>query len=340
MHFYKNILLKTLVRSPLNGEAIFAATAAMFVSFPALQEVKADPQYHYLQAIQQDNVAPHAFGVLDVHDKDGNLTGFIQINEPSGSDSQMWTEINDDAQTPAGVHLKNKATGLCIGDDVFNLGMTTLLNCGIGETFWLEIPHAPAPKGAIFERITKVTWPFKDIKACFGKDPNNPGTAHVWGCPKPFDAVVWVATNDPIGTVSSGSSSSETPPPPPPPPVAPVRPTDCEVSGTATCGYVGFSCHPLSASDDIVVSSGSIGVKVTSVQAQLGLVSATYLNPGKTSVEVCAIKSGMTACSDKIDVAFGPTVCTAPPPEPLCPTGQSVCRGTCQPFGHCHPDEH
>jgi hypothetical protein len=149
--------------------------------------------------------------------------------------------------------------------------------------------------------------------------------------------MVWEATLDPIGT---GQSSSTAGPPPPPPPAAP---TACKLFGAGgTCGLVGFNCDPFSAADTIVVASGNIGVKVTTVAPQIGLINGTYLNEGKTSVAVCAMRAGMSACGAPIaDVTFGPTLCTGSGGTPgfSCPHGQIHCGDGCRPASdpECHP---
>jgi hypothetical protein len=166
------------------------------------------------------------------------LIGYIQINQPSGSPSLLWEEI--DVGSGSNVRLKNKATGLCIGDSL----------------------------------------------------------------------------------------------------IPPTKPTACRVVGAAICGLVEFTCDRFSAADSIVVPSGTIGVKVSGVQPQIGLIIATYLNQGAALVSVCAQKSGMTACGDPFDVSFGPIVCAGPSPGThTCPTGQIVCRGACSPPSNpeCYP---
>src|SRR5262249_60189560 len=107
----------------------------------------------------------------------------------------------------------------------------------------------------------------------------------------------------------TGQSSPTAGPPPAPPPSAP---TACKVFGAGgTCGLVGFNCDPFSAADTIVVASGNIGVKVTTVAPQIGLINGTYVNEGSASVAVCATRAGMSACGALIaDVTFGPTLCT------------------------------
>lgn len=146
----------------------------------------------------------------------------------------------------------------------------------------------------------------------------------------------WEATSQPIGTVSSPST------PAPPPASPPSAPTACKIFGAGgTCGLVGFNCDPFSAADNIVVPSGKIGVKVTSVQPQLGLINGTYTNEGKASVAVCATRAGMHACGDPIDVTFGPILCTGSGATPIftCPHGQIHCGGGCRPVSdpECFP---
>ena len=91
----------------------------------------------------------------------------------------------------------------------------------------------------------------------------------------------------PIGT---GQSSSTAGPPPAPPAIR----TDSLQSvrgGHGTCGLVGFNCDPFSAADTIVVASGNIGVKVTTVAPQIGLINGTYVNEGSAPILPKAIQS-------------------------------------------------
>jgi hypothetical protein len=300
-----------------------AVAGGILMSFSESQRAKAQSGYSYLQAKIQDTGASHAFGVLDAHDASGMLTGFIQVNQPSSSPSQLW-EVTLEGATDF-IHLKNKGTGLCIGDASGKTSATvTLRACSDPETVWQRIPHGG---GTVFLRTTETFGFYPDIKVCVGKDRSDPGLAYTLGCTGDHfgDEMVWQATLQPIGTSSSGLT------PPPPPPVPPSKPTACKLIGSAVCGLVGFSCDPLSASDNIVVPSGTIGVKVTGVQPQIGLITASYLNQGNASVPVCAQKSGMAVCGDPINISFGPTFCTGPAPTHICPIGQSLCRGACRP---------
>jgi len=150
--------------------------------------------------------------------------------------------------------------------------------------------------------------------------------------------MVWEATLQPIGT---GQSSSTAGPPPAPPAIR----TDSLQSvrgGHGTCGLVGFNCDPFSAADTIVVASGNIGVKVTTVAPQIGLINGTYVNEGSASVAVCATRAGMSACGAPIaDVTFGLTLCTGSGATPIftCPHGQIHCGDGCRPASdpECHP---
>ena len=198
--------------------AIAGLLALLALSLSAIHQVIAAPvEYFYLQANVQDAAAPYSFGVMDAHDANGALTGFIQLNEPAASDYQLWAELADNA----GVHIQNKATGLCIGDTIGNSGTATLLSCNLGETLWREVPHGPGPKSVAFQRTTKLSWPSSDIEVCLGKDRDAPSTANVYGCSKTIsDYEVWTATNEPIGTASAGVT------PTPPPPVVPAVATD------------------------------------------------------------------------------------------------------------------
>lgn len=338
---------KTASMQELNSKASFAYSwtkaslvVAAFIAMlmPDLQQAKALPTDFYLQAKIQDTAAPHAFGVLDAYDTNGMLTGYIQVNQPSSSKSQLWEEVNVTTSTGQTnvVRLKNKATGLCIGDSSGNSATVTIRACDDDTTLWVEVPRGP--EMAIFKRIFHNSFSFfPDIEVCISKDPNNPGLAYTDGCTGDHyeDDMVWLATSEPLGTVSSGVT-----PPAPPPPVPPVKPTGCKLAGTiAACGLVGFTCNPLSAADKIVVPSGNIGVNVTAIEPKLGLITATYLNQGKAAVAVCAIKSGQALCSDAIDVTFGPALCSGPPPHRTCPTGQIPCQGGCSVLSNpeCHP---
>jgi hypothetical protein len=188
---------------------------------------------------------------------------------------------------------------------------------------------------AVFKRISPTIPPWQPIEVCIGKDADEPGLAFTDGCTgdRYADNEVWEATTQPLGTSSSGVT------PPPPPRVPPLKPTGCKLAGTtAACGLVGFKCDPLSATNKIVVASGNIGVNVTSVVPQLGLINATYLNQGKAAVAVCAMQSGQTLCSDAIDVTFGPTLCVGPAPHRTCPTGEIPCNGSCS--SALNPDCH
>jgi hypothetical protein len=127
---------------------------------------------------------------------------------------------------------------------------------------------------------------------------------------------------------------------PPPPPGAPSR---CKVSGDAVCGQVGFNCDPFSAGDEIVVSSGGIGVRVDGTAPAIGLITGTYFGEGTATVAVCARKAGLTSCGNPIpDVRFAPisTSCSGTGfHPPVCPTGLIPCQGTCRPANDpdCRP---
>jgi hypothetical protein len=100
---------------------------------------------------------------------------------------------------------------------------------------------------------------------------------------------------------------------------------------------VGFNCDPFSGVDEIVVRSGDIGVAVTGIEPQIGLIVGTYLNEGTASVAVCGWRSGVSACGNSIpNVSFGPTLCVHSPVKPPdCPRGEAPCAGACRPLGLC-----
>jgi hypothetical protein len=126
-----------------------------------------------------------------------------------------------------------------------------------------------------------------------------------------------------------------TTPPPTPTPIPLVAPAGCTVAGAGgSCGTVEFTCNPFSAVDTIAVSSSPIGVKVTGTAPNVGIVVGDYYGEGKSTVRLCAVRNGSSACGDAIaNVAFGPMVCPKPPPpDDHCPTGEAICRGVCRPF--------
>src|SRR5262249_39921225 len=144
----------------------------------------------------------------------------------------------------------------------------------------------------------------------------------------------WLATLQPVGSVASPLTPGT-------PPVSPLTPTGCRTTG-GLCGIFTIDCNPLSANDDIFVS-GDAGVQVTGVEFPLSKIVGTYLNEGKFSIKVCAVKSGISSCGDSIpDVTFGPPVCLhRPAPPNPCPQGTMACgpAGACRPPSdpECHP---
>jgi hypothetical protein len=129
---------------PWTKALVLAAFTAILTTAPGLQQAKALPTDFYLQSKSQDTTPPYAFGVLDAYDTNGMLTGYIQVNQPSGSTSQLWEEVitTTDGQSNV-VRLKNKATGLCIGDSSSNSGDTgrvTIRACDDDTTLWVEVP--------------------------------------------------------------------------------------------------------------------------------------------------------------------------------------------------------
>jgi hypothetical protein len=301
----------------------------------ASQTVQPPGDDFYLQAYQEDS--NHIFGVMDSNNLANMSTGFVQLNPlidptmPANQrSSQWWRDILLVSGDSDSVKLKNEATGQCIG--YAGAGpIAPLISCDDGASIWQRVPR---PNGIVYQHGTVSSFLGSVLLAgCLGTDPDLPGTVVMDGCGGDYfpDYVVWSHTTAPIGTVSTGLT------PPSPPSVPPKQPTACKLDGAAVCGQVEFSCDALSASDTIVVSSGMAGVKVTSVQANIGMVNATYLNSGAARVSICATKPGAYACSTPIVVSFGSTTCTPPPPPPtqLCPTGENICRGVCKPFGQC-----
>lgn len=319
------------------GMLLMIGLAATLIYPAASQTVQPPGDDFYLQAVQED--LHHIFGVMDANNLANVTTGFVQLNpliDPTMPTnvrkSQWWRDellVSGDGDS---VKLKNDATGLCIGWG--NGPVAPMLSCDDGLTIWRRVP---TPHGIVYQHgwTNSVLGVSVFSAACLSTEPDLPGAVVTDGCGEGFDGhypdyMVWSRTNAPIGTVSTGLGT------PSPPPVPPKQPTACRVDGAAVCGQVEFSCDPLSASDTIVVS-GMAGVKVTSVQANIGMVNGTYLNSGAARVSICATKPGAFACSSSIVVSFGPRTCInpSPPPTQLCPTGENICRGVCKPFGQC-----
>ncbi len=338
---YRCCLNVTIRREGARGTVLAIAMTASTI-FPAgSQSLQPPSEEYYLQSMSED--ASHSFGLINSKNAAGADTGFVQLNglrnpsNPStigGPQSQWWQDIFPLSGETDTVKLKNHATGQCIGWNAAGNPVASMLPCSDGEALWERASQGDS--GIVYRKGIAPGGLFvTPLWYCLANDPSFPGLVTVEACTLADgasypDYMVWSRTTAPIGVVSIGLT-------PAPPPVPPTQPTACRLSGAAVCGQVGFSCNPLSASDTIVVSSGTIGVKVTGVQASIGLITATYLNSGQASVSVCATKPGLYSCSPPIPVSFGPRTCTAPPPPPeqLCPTGQEICKGVCAPFGTC-----
>jgi hypothetical protein len=321
---------------------VLAIALAASAGFPvASQTLQPPAEEFYLQTTQEDS--NHVFGLIDSKNTANASTGFVQLNglnDPNdphtvGSPkSQWWKDILLLTGDTDSVKLKNDATGLCIGDSIGGSYVATMRSCDDGQTIWHRTPQG---NGIVYRRpydVGNVAGINAVFYVCLGTDPNYPGVVITSACTLNNsqsypDYVVWSRTTVPIATVSGGLT------PAPPPQVPPSKPTACKLVGAAVCGQVQFSCDPLSASDTIVVPSGMIGVTVRSVQANIGLITATYLNSGQAPVSICATKPGLSACSSTLAVSFGSTTCPPPPPGQICPTGQEICKGVCSPFGTC-----
>jgi hypothetical protein len=263
--------------------------------------------------------------------------GLVRLNEAKeGRDSQLWKERFPTHGEIDVIRLGNKKTGTCLGDALDSSGAATLLPCTSDFTLWRKVFLGAATK-VVFIRGTDAPAfsLFGSFRGCLSKDPKGGPFVLVANCNSDSDItpeMVWDA--ELLGFVSSPST------PPPPPPSPPPAPTSCKLLGaTADCGLVGFNCDPFSAEDEIVVQSGEIGVAVTSVQPQIGLINGTYSNQGNASVAVCATKGGLSSCGDPINLTFGPRVCTGGGvPGFTCPHGQVHCGAGCAPPSpECHP---
>jgi hypothetical protein len=326
-----NMHLHCIIPNPLVKSAlvltIAMSTVAWLTDFVMRTADALPAGFFFLQATVQDNFGAHAFGVMDVENADRMVTGLVQLNAPNNRPSQLWKERLPIHGTIDVIKLENKATGQCLADSTDHSDILTIRPCNDELTLWQKIPQGSADK-VVFRKTTRVTGPFPDIHVCLMKDSRLPGVVVVLTCNGDTfpSEMVWNATSQPLGTVSSGSTPDS------PPPSPPLRPTGCTVFGTGgVCGLVGFNCNPLSAADTIVVRSGAIGVGVTSVEPRIGLINGTYLNEGQAAVAVCARRAGMTSCADPIDVTFGPTLCPSPPPGRgrTCPTGEIPCGSGC-----------
>jgi hypothetical protein len=280
----------------------------------------------------------HVFGVLDVQNGRGAIDGTIYLRQPADpgnptlKNSQLWKALPG---TDQGLHLQNKESGQCLADVDDDSGRPKLKDCSDPTTLWAVIEMG----ADIAIRRTQKFWdPVKDWHFCVTKDDFfvPPATVTVERCdldsgqlyPK---GMLFQATKAPIGTTTSAGSL-----PPLPPAVPPLTPTNCKLSGAAVCGWVQFNCDPLSATDKIIIPSGTVGVSVTGVQANIGLVVGKYLNTGNTSVSVCATKPGAYACSKPVPVTFGPTTCSGGGggTTRACETGMVLCGGgVCKKFG-------
>jgi hypothetical protein len=279
----------------------------------------------------------HVFGVLDVQNGRGGIDGTIYLRQPADpsnptlKNSQLWKALPG---TDEGLHLQNKETGLCLADIDDDSQRPKLKDCSDPTTLWAVIELGA---DIAIRRTLKLWDPYKDRHFCVTKEDFfvPPATVSVEFCdldsgqlyPK---SMLFQATKAPIGTTTSAGSL-----PPPPPAVPPLTPTNCQLSGAAVCGSVQFNCDPLSAADKIVIPSGTVGVSVTGVQANIGLVIGKYLNAGDTSVSVCAIKPGAYACSKPIPVTFGQVTCSGGGggTTRICETGMVLCSGVCKRFG-------
>lgn len=280
----------------------------------------------------------HVFGVLDVQNGRGAIDGTIYLRQPADvtnatlKNSQLWRALPG---TDEGLRLQNKETLLCLADSDDMSIRPKLKDCSDPTTLWAVIEMGAE---IAIRRTLKIVYPYPDHHYCVTKEDffTPPAMAAVERCdldsgqlyPK---SMLFQATKAPIGTTQSAASAL-----PPPPAVPPVMPNNCQLSGAAACGWVQFSCDPLSAADTIVITSGTVGASVTGVQANIGLVVGKYLNAGDTSVSVCATKPGVYACSKPIDVTFGQTTCSAGGGgiTRTCQAGMVLCPGgVCKKFG-------
>jgi hypothetical protein len=266
-----------------------------------------------------------ATGVMDVENAGQQVTGLIQFNTPNMRDSQLWKERFPAAGTIGMIRIQNKLTGQCLADSSGSDARATIRPCSDEATLWQKIPQGQ--NRVVFRRTTTLTGPFANINVCPGR---NGGFVSTLTCNDDnfSSVVVWQATLSPVGATSSPLTPS----------AQPVAPTGCQLFGAGgICGLVGFDCDPFSGVDEIVVSSGNIGVAVTGVQPQIGQIVGTYLNEGTATISVCAWKAGNSVCGNPIpNVTFGPRVCVhnATPP-PICPEGLSPCAGACRPLPFC-----
>ena len=304
---YRTYLSIFIQRQSARAAIVAIALAASSI-FPAAGQTLQPPETEfYLQTMHED--PSHFFGLIDSKNAANAVTGFAQLNplrDPNNPNtvgspkSQWWKDIllTGNSET---VKLKNDETGQCIGE-LDNVVVATMMSCDDGKTIWHRTPHGD---GIIYRRPYDVGYVLGiDVVDgdCLSMEDEYPGLVVIFSC-RNVDNVpklmVWSRTTAPIGVVAGGLTTTS------PPPIPPVKPTACKVVGAAVCGQVQFSCDPLSASDTIAVPSGMIGVKVTSVQANIGMVNATYLNAGQARVAICATKPGASACSTPLGVSFG-----------------------------------
>lgn len=303
------------------------ARACLILLFIILSPLKGHcwDGYFWIQSAAQDIDGDHAFLVLDVRDANGNIDGLVHLSplNSESPDSQKWKQF-------VGVNeavYQNKLTAKCLafGDTVATINdcnadpnnVNWLIENSLGSpgAYMLSMRRA----GQLYRLHKQSTAKFATLSA-FGDDQ--------------FTSIEedWNVTVAPIGTVQQAVGGGALPTPP-------TRPSGCSVFGTANCGLVGFNCNPLSAADTIVVATRSnIGVSVINVEPKLGLINGKYQNEGQTSVAICAVKAGMHACSDPLNVTFGPTLCAWGPPSfcpGSCPQGQIKCGCECKSPANC-----
>lgn len=271
--------------------------------------------------------------VMDSQNSAGQVTGFVHAATPvMGKDSQLWKERFPTVGTIGVIRLENKATGQCLAEDAdLSAERVRIEPCGVERTLWHRISQGPS-KVALQRTFTVHPTPLPSVNfLSYPGLPPSDSSGFVLLVTTGVDVLpsflVWAATLQPTGSVASPL----TPGTPGTPPISPLTPTSCRTTG-GFCGIFTIDCNPLSANDDIFVS-GDAFVQVTGVEFWLGKIVGNYLNEGKFSIKVCAVKSGMVTCSDSIpDVTFGPPVCLhRPVPPNPCPQGTIECLGVCRP---------
>jgi hypothetical protein len=246
---------------------------------------------------------------MDTRDANGNFNAFIQLNPFRGKDSQLWKERFPVAGTSDVIRLENKAfPGQCLAWEPGSKDLF-IKPCTLDTTKWRK--RIPRFNKVILERTD-------EHNPDFGCAAVRDTSAELFKCE--FEGSIWDV--EPLGVVQTGLNPNPLQPP--------LTPTGCGLFGTATCGLVGFNCDPFSAADIIGVSSGGIGVGVTSVEPRLGLINGSYLNEGRGRVSVCATRAGMTSCGAPMDVMFGPVLCPSPGHHGRhCPPPQIPCLAGC-----------